>query len=363
MALHKLAAAAILSVSLPNFASQVAAGQEAAFEADDECTAGSEGREGCALGAFQLRAHRKALEAELQAQRLPPGPPPDEPPGFDGEDDDDDDDDDGKKDDNDDGKKDEAAAPAAGAAADWEECRKDVPCGPSSVCMAVTQYYSNCVPSDQIDAFKERLARQRREQHEHEREQRRQQGIEEGVQDPLDDQEPLPKAKKVGGANPVIIKGNFLYDSKTGKRFFAKGVAYNPRNMVFDKALMKKGNCTPGEPPAGKLDYAADPTNENLEGTWKEALDAIAVLGANTVRLYNIDPDQSHKKFMDYAASLGLYVIVPLTRHDWGYLPAGSPSPHCYTDDVDDYGNVGTNLLISAKTIVKEFSQYDNTLL
>jgi len=365
MAIHKFAAAAILSVSLPGFTPQLVAGQEAAFEADDECLARDDVREGCALGAFQLRANRKALEAELQAQRLPPGPPPDEPPGFAGDDDDDDeeenndDDDDGKKDED----KSEAPAPASGAAADWGECNKDVGCGAESSCLAVTQYYSNCVPNDQIDAFKERLARQRREQHEHEREQRRQQGIEEGVQDPLDDQEPLPKAKQVGGTNPVIIKGNFLYDSKTGSRFFAKGVAYNPRNMVFDKVLMKKGNCTPGEPIAGKLDYGADPSAENLEDTWKEALNAIAVLGANTVRLYNIDPEISHKKFMDYAASLGLYVIIPLTRHDWGYLPAGSPSPHCYTDDVDGYGNVGTNLLISAKMIVKEFSQYDNTLL
>ena len=28
----------------------------------------------------------------------------------------------------------------------------------------------------------------------------------------------------------VVIRGNLLYDSVTGHRFFAKGVAYNPRN-------------------------------------------------------------------------------------------------------------------------------------
>eukprot|EP00438_Fugacium_kawagutii_P013677 Skav213150 [mRNA] locus=scaffold107:619546:625030:- [translate_table: standard] len=33
--------------------------------------------------------------------------------------------------------------------------------------------------------------------------------------------------------NPIIARGNFLYDSVTGKRFFAKGVAYNPRNEPF----------------------------------------------------------------------------------------------------------------------------------
>jgi len=364
MAVRKfVAASAILSASLPGFTSQTAVGQDAAFDVDDECVAGDAAREGCALGVFQLRAHRKALEAELQARRFPAGPPPKDPPGVENEDDADDDGDGSKKDEDAVDGKAQAPAPIAGAAADWEECGKGVVCGAASACLAVDRYYSNCVPHDQVDAFKERVARQRREQHEREREQRRQQGIEEGVQDPLDDQEPLPRAKRIGGAHPIVIKGNFLYDSNTGKRFFAKGVAYNPRNMVFDKQLMKKGNCTPGEPVSGKLEYAADPTAENLEDTWKEALNAIAVLGANTVRLYNIDPEQSHKKFMDYAASLGLYVIVPLTRHDWGYLPAGSPSPHCYTDDVDEYGNVGTNLLVSAKTIVREFSQYDNTLL
>jgi len=372
MALRKLAAAALLPLSLSDLAAHPASGQEA-FEFDDECVA-DEARSGCALGAFQLRAHRKAMEAAAQAQQAPPGPPPDEPPGWGDEDDEEDkesagEDSSDEKDEESAGEdssdEEDEAAPAKGVVAAWDQCggQGSSNCGGSAKCLAVTQYYSECVPNDQIDEFKKRQAAQRREQREHEREQRRAQGVEEGVQDPLDDQEPLPRAAKVGGAEPVVIKGNFLYDSKTGKRFFAKGVAYNPRNMVFDKRLMKEGNCTPGEPAMAKLEYAADPTAESLEETWKEALNAMAVMGANTVRLYNIDPEQSHKKFMDYAASLGLYVIVPLTRHDWGYLPAGSPSPHCYSDEVEGYGNVGTNLLISAKLIVKEFSQYDNTLL
>merc|ERR1719221_567626 len=112
-----------------------------------------------------------------------------------------------------------------------------------------------------------------------------------------------------------------------------------------------------------KLDYAADPTADEQEPVWSEALNAMANMGVNTVRLYNIDPMISHKKFMDYAASLGMYVIVPLTRHDWGFLPAGSPAPLCYTEELEGYGNVGTNVLVSAKLIVKQFSQYDNVLL
>eukprot|EP00913_Durusdinium_trenchii_P032670 g30579.t1 len=58
-------------------------------------------------------------------------------------------------------------------------------------------------------------------------------------------------------------------------------------------------------------------------------------MGANTVRLYNIDPRESHEKFMKKALSLGLY----------------------------DYGNVGNNVLAFAKTVMKEFAQYNNTLM
>eukprot|EP00435_Cladocopium_sp_Y103_P010966 s4451_g2.t2 len=45
---------------------------------------------------------------------------------------------------------------------------------------------------------------------------------------------PQPEPKKYDSVNPIISRGNFLYDSVTGKRFFAKGVAYNPRNEHFD---------------------------------------------------------------------------------------------------------------------------------
>ena len=89
---------------------------------------------------------------------------------------------------------------------------------------------------------------------------------------------------------------------------------------------------------------------------------AMANAGINVVRIYNVDPLEDHTRFMQTASSLGIYVIVPLTRHDWGYLPAFA-SPECYTRVIDGYGHVGTNLLTSAKLIVKQFSRWDNTLL
>ncbi|CAK9062881.1 unnamed protein product [Durusdinium trenchii] len=65
---------------------------------------------------------------------------------------------------------------------------------------------------------------------------------------------------------------------------------------------------------------------------------------------------------MKKALSLGLYVIVPLTGKDWGFLPA-FPAPDCYTQEIEDYGNVGNNVLAFAKTVMKEFAQYNNTLM
>mmetsp|Transcript_22560 Transcript_22560/g.40731 ORF Transcript_22560/g.40731 Transcript_22560/m.40731 type:complete len:315 (-) Transcript_22560:280-1224(-) len=71
---------------------------------------------------------------------------------------------------------------------------------------------------------------------------------------------------------------------------------------------------------------------------------------------------------MQATAALGIYVMVPLTRGDWGYL-AATASPSCYNAVDPDYagsgqpGNVGTNLLSSAKQIVDQFSAYDNTLM
>jgi len=179
----------------------------------------------------------------------------------------------------------------------------------------------------------------------------------------------LPKrapivAKSVGPINPIFIRGNFLYDAITEKRFFSKGVAYNPRNIKYSQVSEgpKSDECRSGHPKAAELDYAADVATDELEDQWGPALEAIANMGANTIRLYNINPDNSHTKFMKKAADLGIYVIIPLTRKDWGYLPAFA-SPDCYTLNVTEYGNVGVNLLTSAKLIVKEFSNYPNTLL
>ncbi|CAE7663864.1 GAS2 [Symbiodinium sp. CCMP2592] len=211
---------------------------------------------------------------------------------------------------------------------------------------------------------------------------------------PLPSRPKQPAPKTYETLNPVIARGNFLYDSVTGDRFFAKGVAYNPRNEKYDHSFGSSvqiagwvDKCVPGEPKGGYWGYTADVVSDEREEFWTADLEAMANMGANTIRLYNLDPRLSHAKFMKKAASLGIYAIVPLTGKDYGFLPA-FPAPECYTKDawgvldLEEYGNVGVNLLGFAKTLMKEsvcnfsvqisddqggfrqtFSQYNNTLM
>jgi len=183
---------------------------------------------------------------------------------------------------------------------------------------------------------------------------------------PLPPSPPLPDTPKASGS--VVIKGNMLFDS-AGQRFFAKGIAYNPRNANYNQILGQKSPaCQAGHPKFAELQYFADPVTDDMETQWSSNLKAMVDLGINTIRLYNIEPQASHQKFMQATAAHGIYVLVPLTRGDWGYL-AATASPSCYNAEVPDYagtgqsGNVGVNLLTSAKQIVDQFSAYPNTLM
>jgi len=182
---------------------------------------------------------------------------------------------------------------------------------------------------------------------------------------------PTPVPPTYTKLNPIVVKGNYLYDSVTGKRWFAKGTSYNPRSSTFNANGRSKGRgCEPGD--AKYTGYSADIIADEFEARWSEDLEAIANLGANTVRLFNVDAGRDHSKFMKKAESLGIYVILPLNSKDYGFLPA-FPSPLCYTENMTfevaaadgtmrPYGNVGVNVLSYGKQIVKQFSKYANTL-
>jgi len=261
----------------------------------------------------------------------------------------------------------------------WSQCggkkwTGSTVCETGSECKAIDQWYSQCVP-DGSPAPPPPAAHQDEHLGSTQDEPVPWSEYTGPTMPPLPENPPTPQPTTIKTVNPIVTRGNFLYDSVTGKRFFAKGVAYNPRNEKYahdfgpsvtpsykEKHPNWKDTCVPGHPEGGTWSYTEDVQADEHEATWSKDLEAMANLGANTVRLYNVDPSKSHTKFMKKAESLGIYVIVPLNGKDFGFLPA-FPSPDCYEKVLPNYGSVGVNALAFAKQMVKQFSQFPNTLL
>jgi hypothetical protein len=90
-------------------------------------------------------------------------------------------------------------------------------------------------------------------------------------------------------AQIISVQGKYLY-KPDGTRFFMKGIAFPA--------------------PLQSQDYN--------ETGWIQTLKQIKVdLGTNvnTIRLYRMDPFVNYSGFFDYAASIGVYIMVPLTSY------------------------------------------------
>jgi len=103
--------------------------------------------------------------------------------------------------------------------------------------------------------------------------------------------------------NPIVIKGNQMFDSVTKKRFFMRGITYDPIPFAWAGG----GDCTAGD--AVDEDASTDVLADDFTGNdwidFNRDLEQIAEMNANTVRLYQIDPAKKHTKFMAKAESLG----------------------------------------------------------
>lgn len=140
----------------------------------------------------------------------------------------------------------------------------------------------------------------------------------------------------VRSLNPLVIRGNKIYDSVTKVRFFIKGVTYQPTYV---------GN--------GLLRSDLDTIQDLMEKTWRVSLPHLRDLGVNTVRVYNVNPVMGHGLFMKACEELGIYVMVAVTTpYGPGALNASLPSPACFTP----------GLLKSAKEIVSAFARFPNLL-
>ncbi|KAI8076891.1 Glucanosyltransferase-domain-containing protein [Halteromyces radiatus] len=93
----------------------------------------------------------------------------------------------------------------------------------------------------------------------------------------------------VTALNPIVIKGQKFFDSITKEQFFIKGVAYQPRGdgQVINDPLADEAGCARDAP------------------LMKE-------LGANVVRVYEVDPTKDHDACMKSFADNGLYLVLDI---------------------------------------------------
>ena len=116
---------------------------------------------------------------------------------------------------------------------------------------------------------------------------------------------------KITNKDIVTIDGKYLV-KQDGSRFLMKGIG-------FPISIMEGYNATAW---IGILHQL-----ESLE------------LDYNTVRIYDMDPSVDYSEFMNEAASLGVYVIVPLTASKGdGVLDRDKVAPKCYSRKLFKYG-------------------------
>lgn len=152
-----------------------------------------------------------------------------------------------------------------------------------------------------------------------------------------------PRGRRPITADDVVtIQGTHLYVGQ--ERFFVKGIAF------------------PSPPPAkvkhtGGTTWETDGDDQVVHidlGGWNAVLEQLATeTDINTVRMYDMDCRYDYSPFLERAAELGIYVIVPFTAVQGnGVLSRDSIPPTCYPSKLFDYG----------KTCVESYWKHPNVL-
>ncbi|KAL7752734.1 1 3-beta-glucanosyltransferase gel4 [Sorochytrium milnesiophthora] len=131
------------------------------------------------------------------------------------------------------------------------------------------------------------------------------------------------------GPNPIVVKGTKFFDKVSGEQFILKGVAYQPQ---YGKSTV-------------------DPIANARSTAWTRDLKLLKDLGANVVRVYDVDNTAAHDQFMAALASNNMYLLLDLASST---VPNGSidRSSPAYTVDIPKHF-LGT---------IDAFAQYDNVL-
>ncbi|KAL7468983.1 hypothetical protein ACHAXS_009212 [Conticribra weissflogii] len=172
----------------------------------------------------------------------------------------------------------------------------------------------------------------------------------------------------------IHVRGKHLYRTTdtTATPFTIRGIAfptppetYNPSTHGYNAttwlAVLRQLRLPPK-----KKEVGPSPTNVNgsqpdlvagqqddEEGTEEQNGGGLG-LNFNAIRLYRMYPDQvDYSEFLEGAAALGIYVIVPLTSASGhGVLDRTAPAPKCYHPHLFQYG----------ARALKKYLKYPNVL-
>ncbi|CEP63673.1 1,3-beta-glucanosyltransferase LALA0_S08e07998g [Lachancea lanzarotensis] len=136
---------------------------------------------------------------------------------------------------------------------------------------------------------------------------------------------------------PIETVGSKFFSSETGEQFFIKGIAYQPQYSLEDVSSL-------GIPISDTkyIDPLASPA------ICLRDIPHLAELGVNTIRVYAIDPTQSHDVCMEALMENGIYVLLDLSEPD-ASISRESPSW-----DVNVYQRY--------KDVIDAMHQYSNVL-
>lgn len=126
--------------------------------------------------------------------------------------------------------------------------------------------------------------------------------------------------------NPIIVKGNAFYDSKTNERFFIKGVDYLPGGSSnFNDPLLDVNVCQ------RDIKYFQD-------------------LGINSIRVYSVDNSGDHSQCMKLLNDAGIYLILDVN------------TPKNSINRASPANSYNTAYLQSVFATIDAFKGYDNLL-
>lgn len=125
--------------------------------------------------------------------------------------------------------------------------------------------------------------------------------------------------------NPIVIKGNAFFDSKTNERFYIRGVDYQPGGSSSSRDPLADDNC-------------------------KNDIPLFKELGINAIRVYQVDNAADHSKCMKALDEAGIYLILDATTSSQAISRA---------DAKNSYNAILLQHLFATMDV---FSQYDNVL-